>query len=524
MRTLQNYRDIFREISNNLGYRGDSVELLIQFLANATYISEVENISYMQEASLEKAVLLNSKIQHCMDMMYSVYRGSCPRIILNLRPTKYLNLSMYDELVISNNFKVYYIGYWSNSSASDPGKANPALLDGFIEGPVSLSPTTGKEVYPILGILAKETVDIDSVLTDTNPYYIELLENDLSNDLMVKVDGGYVSNTRQFSDHILDGSIFDLTLPSYGSRLYIPPYKWVTNESSSEKEWLPISGTTISSMVNTQISATYYKFSELSSYNMSEIKKIYVRGADIVSFDDYPKDSEGKPLEGYEKWRFYDDPSLVPGMTLIKESARDDMISIHYKANRDRYVNSIFRSNSDIGSILEEMYPDKIALGGIYSKFQSNLSLGTSNLLIYYIPDDRDNLLTKEELDKFYTKKSYYVTSNIEVLPGNAYQAIFNLDLELYNLENDQDTLDTSIKQILSGYSKRFGMDFSEEGELEGIKSLISKISNVKQILSISVDYLDLSGAYVDISQLEEPYYFDVTCNLNTVIQSKLSI
>ena len=50
MRSLQDYRNIYREIAQSLGYRGDSVELLVQLLANATYIEEVENITYMQEA------------------------------------------------------------------------------------------------------------------------------------------------------------------------------------------------------------------------------------------------------------------------------------------------------------------------------------------------------------------------------------------------------------------------------------------------------------------------------------------
>ena len=89
MRSLQDYRNIYREVAQSLGYRGDSVELLVQLLANATYIEEVENITYMQEASLERAGLMNSKIQHCVNNMYSVFRGSCPRVLLHVRPTKY---------------------------------------------------------------------------------------------------------------------------------------------------------------------------------------------------------------------------------------------------------------------------------------------------------------------------------------------------------------------------------------------------------------------------------------------------
>ena len=116
MRSLQDYINIYRGIANKLNLQGDSVEVLSQMLANASYISEVENITYAQEASLEKSTLVNSKIQHCVDNMYSVFRGSCPRVILNIKPTKYLSYNIYDEVVSSNSFKVYYLGYYDKSS------------------------------------------------------------------------------------------------------------------------------------------------------------------------------------------------------------------------------------------------------------------------------------------------------------------------------------------------------------------------------------------------------------------------
>ena len=111
MRTLQDYISIYREVAQNLGIGGDSVEVLVQLLANASYINEVENISYVQEASLERATLENSKIQHCMNNMYSVFRGNCPRVILKFKTGKYLSFQPYDKVVSSNNFNLYYLGY-----------------------------------------------------------------------------------------------------------------------------------------------------------------------------------------------------------------------------------------------------------------------------------------------------------------------------------------------------------------------------------------------------------------------------
>jgi hypothetical protein len=104
MNSKQDYINIYRKICTGLDIYGDSAELLIQLLAEATYISEVEHVVYTQEASLEKASLLNSKIQHCMNDMYSVYRGSCPRVIFRFTPSNILILShlmrYWQEMVI----------------------------------------------------------------------------------------------------------------------------------------------------------------------------------------------------------------------------------------------------------------------------------------------------------------------------------------------------------------------------------------------------------------------------------------
>ena len=112
MKSVQDYIDRYKGVVKNLGYAGESADILIQLLANASWIGEVENASYMAESSLEKASLINSKIQHCVDMMYSVYRGACPRVIMKIKPTKYLTLNPYDPIIESSNFRIYYLGYY----------------------------------------------------------------------------------------------------------------------------------------------------------------------------------------------------------------------------------------------------------------------------------------------------------------------------------------------------------------------------------------------------------------------------
>jgi electron transfer flavoprotein alpha subunit len=78
------------------------------------------------------------------------------------------------------------------------------------------------------------------------------------------VDGAPKDVTRNFSEHILRNYLFDLTLTSFGSRLY-------TGKMDP----------------STAITATYFKFSTLSDYNTSELKKINIKGAQIVVIGGY---------------------------------------------------------------------------------------------------------------------------------------------------------------------------------------------------------------------------------------------
>ena len=127
MKTLQQYIKQFTKIARELGYTGESIDVLVRLAANAVYIDEVENMVYTREASIDKAMLMNSKIQHCMDNMYSVFRGRCPRVILKFKPTKYFSFNVYDKIITSNSFSVYYLGYYDpeaqNNSEDNDTKA-----------------------------------------------------------------------------------------------------------------------------------------------------------------------------------------------------------------------------------------------------------------------------------------------------------------------------------------------------------------------------------------------------------------
>lgn len=461
MKSLQDYINTYRTIADGLGIKGDSSELLIQLLANASYISEVENISYSQEASLERATMINSKIQHCVDNMYSVFRGQCPRVILNIKPTKMFTWAPFDEIISSNNFKVYYLGIFNNET-----------LD-FEYNTITLYPT--ETCYQVIGLLAKDTAVIQRDLVNTNKYYIDFLENDLSNDMMVTMDNSNKEVTRVFSDHVLNNKIFDLTLPGLGSRLYFNDLSVKNNNSQNQVS---------------NIKAFYFKLSKLSSYNESELKKLNIKGTELVSFNELVYQSSNNDTKLWTD--IYTE--LTSGIIVIPEVESDDLFSVHYKANQVRHLGMVFKSNSDLGDLLQQVYPGKVKDTSVVFDDIEN------RLYIYYIPKINTQILSNNEIINFSDKyKAYYIANDINVSPGVLYNINFDIEVELYETGDISET----IKNILGNYSNKFNTNFIKNSQnaildknsvYSEIEAQISKLALVKKIKKFNLQYSTESG------------------------------
>lgn len=552
MKNLQDYIDKYNEIAENLGYKGDSIDVLVQLLANASYISEIETISYAQEASLEKASLMNSKIQHCMNVMYSVFRGSCPRVLMKIKPTKYLTLSPYNLIQNSTNFSVYYLGYYklegesnkktgnddvigtsknrvigsshgtnstvaskstSMSSNNDPTvdysdisnldiKETIYNLTGrFIHSSITLKPSLNDESYIIECLIAPSSYTIEKTITNSNTYFVDCTEDDLSNDVFVTINDNPAQVTRNFADHVLDPTkyVFDLTLPGFGSRIYAANY-FKKPDPTDRSDTAGIE-------INTKIKATYFKFSQLASYNESELKRLSYKGAELVKFD-----------STWLRNHFYEETS--DGICLIEEVNKDSLNTIHYKANRDRYVNSILRSNSDIGTVLEEDFPEYVINSGTSYVFESTGNDTGSVLTIYYIPINEYKLIPETDISEFISReKAYYIMNELHVEKGNKYTVNFDISIELY--QNSAEDLNSEIGQILKdNCEKKFNISFSDS-KIEELKALISKYSNIKRISGFNVSYVGENGIKINSLDYDpSTTYFNVTYSINTIVSN----
>lgn len=487
MKSLQDYIDTYRSIASKLNIKGDSSELLIQLLANASFVSEVENIAYTQEASFERASLMNSKIQHCIDNMYSVFRGTCPRMILRIRPNKYFSINPYDEIMVSNSFKVYYLGHYDESLEPE---VSSSYIDGFKSESITLNPSSGDKT--ILCFLAKETVTKNWLLNDVNTLFVNCMEEDLSNDMLLKVNSVRVIPTTDFNDHIINNTVFDLTIPGFGSRLY-------------GRNWYP----------STSISATYYKYTELSEYNESELRRLSIKGAEYIPFNS--EFLERKYLTEF-----------IPGMCLVNGAYRESTRTVHYRANECRYVNSIVRSNSDLGLLLKKSNNNE-------SKIEDTKSVSSGNkVIIYYIP--KGTGLSTEDIENFILNfTAYYITDRIEIIKGNAYDVNFNISLELYNPDS---TINSFVEKTLLDYKNKFDVNFLKDSQTNNssllnnsvyneIETLITKHENIKRVRFISPNY-SISGTSFNESNslwnemlsdlIEGSAYYNINSTISSII------
>jgi hypothetical protein len=538
MKTLNDYINAYSNVAKKLGYTGESINILVQLLANASYISEVENITYTREASLDKAMLRNSKIQHCMDNMYSVYRGHCPRVVFKVNFLRPVTFKPFDEIVKSSNFSVYFLGEYiktvntqiypegSEGDVDEVEMEDPPLYTWtYREGALTLSNANLGEKF-IVGFISPSKHTINLTTNSYQNYYIESSEGDISNDVCVKISETLEAPkvTRNFSEHILNPreNVFDLTTTDYGSRIYFADYildRDTDYFADSEEEMYTTPQLRWDSedndgiITNTPISTTFFTYSTLDSYNVSELQRLTVKGGDLIPFD---TEMEANFL--YGKYGYPEN-----GVIFIKETPRDTLSTIHYKANRSRYLNTILRSNSDIGYILEETFPEKVKSGSTYYKFYSQ---GEINFLdIFYIPNSEE--LSPYDMDYFKTKRlAYYVVNSdkdtISIKKGAQWTVNFEITLDLFrNLSEDYPELITK-PMIQDKYEKKFNIKFDED-TIEEIKSNISKISNVKKISDFSLTYYDEYGNLItDIEDVDIPesVYYKINVTITTIVRS----
>mgnify|MGYP000910662846 CR=1 FL=1 len=380
MKTAREYASEYRELAKNLGLTGDSTELLVQMLAHFTYSSEVDQVAYANESSLERAIRPSSKIQLCVENCYSVYRGTCPKVVLRVNPVKTMTFKAGTKVVSGNTVSLWYLGRPRTDGTLDTSE-------------FSVDPRTGPVTLMFLASL--ETIQRTWTVTEGNRYYVDCLEPDLAENPTVTVGrvggtpGTIVKVTRDFGEHLRTDKVFDLTLPGWGSRLYLP------------------AGLRVPS---TAVTATYHRWA--AEVPVPELAVLRVNGTEPVP--EWP----GAPGNAVP---------VAPGAWLLPGDPREDLRGVHYRSNADRWSAGVFRSNSDVGGLLQEFWPGRVkGTSFVYgTRTESSSPGGPSEVLI----PASDHVLSGNT--RQYSKGTKYVD-----LPGITAAGTLTVEVESTNAQD----------------------------------------------------------------------------------------
>lgn len=492
MNSKEDIRDALLRIADNYKMRGEAVEMAVELVTYALFHEQVAIANTAKEMSLTDAVLMDSKIAQCANVMYSVFRGKCPTVRLNLHFTAIVNKGRLDTLYEGNTFNLY---------AAEPISETP---DG--------SDDSTRQVEAILS--KYDVIDRTYDITKDNYTGLEVTDDDgntinnISDDIIVQVlqrnegmDSGDGSAreyavTRIFSDHcksVGNGEmIFALTIPGFGVRLY--------------KKGNFTIGTSV------RVKAVIY--TTLSSINTDALNRISISGATLME-SSHMEDDPDNALGRVEV--------VTPALEYDGEVERPEVDTIPYLANYAGRVSHQIQSNSDVNYFFSEVFIDRVMSstfkffkkGSVLPDDFGNIpeegkTVGNDCLYIWYIKKKNARSISVEESGDFATNYgSYFLNGNIIIKEGTEIKVKLELDVVLDSTE----TISEDVESILeSDFNHRLGSTLNKEL----LRAKISKLTHLSYIKTFELT----APSGTDISQPLPPgQYYTITAEINYTLE-----
>lgn len=492
MNSKEEIRDALLQIADNYKMRGEAVEMAVELVTYALFHEQVAIANTAKEMSLTDATLMDSKIAQCANVMYSVYRGRCPIVRLNLHFIAKVNKSKFDTLYEGNTFNLY---------ASHPITETP---DG--------SDDSTKQVEAIMSKF--DLIDRTYDITKDNYMGLEITDdngntvNDISDDIIVQVlqkNEGMDSEpewveeyavTRIFSDHCksfgTNEMIFALTIPGFGVRLF--------------KKGNFTIGTSV------RVKAVVY--TPLSAINTDALKRISISGATLME-SRRMEDDPDNPSERMEV--------VTPAVEYNGEIERPDVDSLPYLANYAGRVSHQIQSNSDVNYFFSEVFVDRVmsstfrffkkgsVLPDNYGNIpEEGVSAGEDCLYIWYIKRKNAQSISDNEGTQFANAYgAYFLNGNIIIEEATEIKVKLSLDVVLDSTE----TISEDVEAILeSDFNNKLGSTLNKEL----LRARISKLSHLSYIKMF--DLTTNSGT--DLSQTLPPgQYYTIEAEINYTLE-----
>lgn len=462
------------------GFKGPVAELLISVCATTYYNILSKCISISRENIMDSAANYNSLISLAMKRMYSVFRGTNPKLTLTGSSSKLQVLKRGTLVYSGTDFNLY--------------------VESDIEIPVN------KEVNIPL-VAAPDFKEISKV-TNPNAYFIEFREDNLSEDFILykqnDQEGDNTSTkcetTTSLREHISEGTIFELTIQDWGVRFY-------------EK-----------GLEDMNVMLSVFKYLDNGDQLVQDFltDKLRSDGEKVVFEDTFTiKGFTFKYLTITE-----DTDGNVIGYQSPRESKQDIKNHYSYQIN----TVSLIRSNSDFLEVFNQMFI-KYLFDSFCETYNSSSEITnvayTSRTpkidsypltVIYYSPRSKNSFISDVMMQEFTEAVKYYAVGNtLCACPGE----VKSLDVVITLVKNTDSAID-DINEILSNYDGKFHKTLS----ILGLQSEINKLNSVKKLEEFRIYQFDtqsptgagysLEGEIVNDTDYE---YFDLDVDTGDILR-----
>lgn len=433
MESLKDIENKLNNIAKANNLTGDSVEFLIKLMSYTYFESLTSTRVALLEALPSRAVHLNSKIEHAMDQMYSIYRGENASLDVKVRVTGNVSLTRFQQVYSDRRNNFYY--------------SHVTLPSGeVVYGDYRFS--HGIE-YTLHLIKADEVVTESLSVDSTNPFLLESLSNNISETYIIKesLEGSIsIDTTKDFGDH-LDSSIdseddllvFDLTTTNYGVRFYSPEVGGFNSSTQYEFKYIP------------------YLQEDIDESNLIKLT--------ILGFE-------------------------VDHSTIITKSytPQESVSNFLYNLKKETITQSRVRTNDDVVDEFKSKFPTKIKDAKI-----GGYDLQNDILTINYIPQGSDSPLgtpsifeiTNLEKQRYIDSLLYYVTQNINFVPMYDHTNAVKYSIEI-NMFVNQDIDISSVSQQIQNLEYKLGGTIN-------VDELIGSVINLDGVKYATLEVTDLS-------------------------------
>lgn len=214
MNTIDQIKNELLDIASSASIQGVTVDALCSLLSYSIYKNQLLQARLNLESSFTTSTSLNSRIHHAANLMYSVFRGRCPRItVSNFDTVQKISFDKLDQAFTYGGYYFYYSESGSFSISSEGG-------------------TSLNEVTYICASNRSRVCTLESTSIRDDLYYLDFIDENMSEDISFRAYTGdsdyteltYTEDINQFyqRDDTSGEYVYDylvITLPSYGVRL-----------------------------------------------------------------------------------------------------------------------------------------------------------------------------------------------------------------------------------------------------------------------------------------------------------------